>query len=99
KFRHEWFGHAEFCCRDSHQLAAINTVDQKGPAVAVLSCGGEGSGCHVTPTAGDGSAHNLEVDQKKTSSSFQCTKCHIQLGKQPVPESHLKAVAAMKDKK
>ena len=99
KFRHEWFSHAELSCQDCHKLAAINTTDVKGPAVAVLSCGGDGTGCHVTPTSKDGGALNLEIDQKKASASFQCTKCHFQLGKQAVPESHLKAVAAMKDKK
>lgn len=99
RFRHEWFSHAELSCQDCHQLAAINTTDAKGPAVAVLSCGGTGSGCHVTPTAADGGALNLEVDQKKARPSFECTKCHTQLGKQAVPESHLKALAAMKDKK
>lgn len=99
KFRHEWFSHAELSCQDCHRLAAINTTDVKGPSVAVLSCGGTGSGCHVTPTAADGGALNLEADQKKANPSFQCTKCHVQLGKQPVPDSHLKAIAAMKDKK
>jgi hypothetical protein len=99
KFRHEWFSHAELSCQDCHKLAAINTTDVKGPAVAVLSCGGDGTGCHVTPKSSDGGALNLEIDQKKASASFQCTKCHVQLGKQAVPESHLKAVAAVKDKK
>ncbi|MFL6276340.1 MAG: cytochrome c3 family protein [Blastocatellia bacterium] len=99
KFRHEWFSHAELSCQDCHKVAAINTTDPKGPTVAVLSCGGTGSGCHVTPSAADGGALNLEAEQKKASPAFQCTKCHVQLGKQPVPESHLKAIAAMKDKK
>lgn len=99
KFRHEWFSHAGLSCQDCHKPEAINTTDPKGPTVRPLSCGGDGSGCHVTPTAKDGGALNLEVEQKQASPSFQCTKCHVQLGKQPVPESHLKAIAAMKDKK
>jgi hypothetical protein len=95
RFRHEWVSHAELTCTDCHKLAAINTIDPKGPSVPVLSCGGSGSGCHITAKADDGGALNLEVDQKKANPGFQCTKCHIQLGKGPVPDSHLKALAAV----
>lgn len=96
KFRHEWLSHAELACTDCHKLAAISTIDTKGPSVAPLSCGGSGSGCHISAKADDPGDLNLEVDKKKADPGFQCTKCHVQLGKQPVPESHLKAVAAIK---
>jgi hypothetical protein len=96
KFRHEWFSHAELSCASCHNTAALNTLNEKGPSVAVLSCGG--SGCHITKTTDDGGALNAEADQKKAAATFQCTKCHAQLGKQPIPPSHLKAIAAIKDK-
>jgi len=99
KFRHEWVIHADLNCTDCHNTAKINTVDPKGPEVAVLSCGGAGTGCHVTATSDDGGALNLEFDQKKSDPGFQCTKCHGLLGKRSVPESHVSALAAIKNKK
>ena len=65
-------------------------------AVNVLSCGGSGSGCHVTPTTDDGGALNFEIDQRKAKATFQCIKCHINEGKKPVPESHSKAIIDIK---
>ncbi|MEK6302398.1 MAG: cytochrome c3 family protein [Acidobacteriota bacterium] len=99
KFRHEWVIHADLSCADCHTTAKINTVDAKGPEVPVLSCGGAGTGCHVTATSDDGGALNLEFDQKKSDPGFQCTKCHGLLGKRAAPESHISALAAIKNKK
>lgn len=98
KFRHEWFSHAELKCADCHKTAALNTVDGKGATVAVLSCGGTGSGCHITPTSEEGGALNFEIDQRQAKASFQCTKCHVSQGKKPLPESHANALSAIKKK-
>ncbi|MFY9611537.1 MAG: cytochrome c3 family protein [Blastocatellia bacterium] len=99
KFRHEWVIHADLSCTDCHNTAKINTLDGKGPEVPVLSCGGAGSGCHVTATSDEGGALNAEFDQKKSEPGFQCTKCHVLLGTRSAPESHISALAAIKDKK
>jgi hypothetical protein len=99
KFRHEWIIHADLSCTDCHNTAKVNTLDQKGPEVPVLSCGGSGSGCHITATSDEGGALNTEFDQKKADPVFQCTKCHAFLGKRPAPESHISALAAIKNKK
>jgi hypothetical protein len=99
KFRHEWVIHADLSCTDCHNTAKVNTLDQKGPEVPVLSCGGSGSGCHITATSDEGGALNTEFDQKKADPVFQCTKCHAFLGKRPAPESHISALAAIKNKK
>ncbi len=98
KFRHEWFSHVELKCTDCHTVAAINTADGRGAEVNVLSCGGSGSGCHITPTADEGGALNFEIAQRKTNAAFQCSKCHVQEGKKAIPESHLKALAAITKK-
>lgn len=99
KFRHEWIIHADLSCTDCHNTAKINTLDEKGPNVAVLSCGGAGSGCHVTATSNEGGALNAELDEKKAQAGFQCTKCHVLSGKGPAPESHINALAEIKNKK
>ena len=98
KFRHEWFSHAELKCTDCHTVAAINTADGKGAEVNVLSCGGTGSGCHITPTADEGGALNFEIAERQAKATFQCSKCHIQEGKKAIPESHLKALSAITKK-
>ena len=85
-FRHEV--HADVKCAQCHQAVTPN-------AVAVSSCGGA-EGCHVTATSGDGGILNYEVDQKKENAGFVCTKCHTDFGKAAVPESHLKAIEALK---
>jgi len=98
KFRHEWVVHADLSCTGCHSAARIDTLSDKGPEVPVLSCGGTGSGCHITPKSDDGGVLNAEVDQKKANSAFQCTKCHAVMGRNPVPASHLQALAAIKSK-
>ena len=98
KFRHEWVTHVDLACADCHQAAAIDTLSEGGPKVQVLSCGGSGTGCHVTATLEDGGALNAEVAEKKSDPNFQCTKCHAILGKRPVPQSHIAALTAIRNK-
>jgi hypothetical protein len=35
---------------------------------------------------------NYEIEQKRTKPGFQCVKCHILLGRNPVPQNHLEAI-------
>lgn len=97
-FRHEWFSHQELSCANCHTPTAIDTLDEKTKKVPIKSCGGGGEGCHITPTTDDGGILNYVIDQRKTNPAFQCTKCHIVFGKEPIPQSHLDAVNALKPK-
>ena len=66
----------------------MNLLDEK-TLVTVKSCGGSG-GCHIeTNTEG---ILNYEIEQKRAKPDFQCVKCHIILGKNPVPQNHLEAI-------
>jgi hypothetical protein len=76
----------------------MNTVDARTKKVKVLSCGGDGTGCHITPTSDDGGALNFEIDERKAKADFQCAKCHLSFGKSAIPESHLSAVTALAGK-
>lgn len=96
KFRHEWLPHAGLGCTSCHNVAAINTLDEKTKKVAVRSCGGEGTGCHIE--AGTDGILNLEIEKKKASPVFECSKCHINNGKKTAPETHFQAVAAAQKK-
>jgi hypothetical protein len=88
-FRHEWFSHAEMSCATCHNVETMNTAVPETKRVGLSSC----SMCHVTTTADDGGALNIEMDARKADPAFQCVKCHISFGKLPVPESHVKALA------
>ncbi len=90
RFRHEWPPH-DLACTTCHNTAAINPLEEATQRVPVLSCGGEGSGCHVEPT-GEG-ALNVAIARKKAEPNFQCTKCHVLNGRLPTPETHLRALS------
>jgi nitrate/TMAO reductase-like tetraheme cytochrome c subunit len=94
-FRHEWFSHAELSCAVCHNVSRMNTTELHTRKVPIVSCGGGGTGCHITPTSDDGGILNIEIDMRKTDSNYQCVKCHIAYGKAGIPESHIKAIAAM----
>jgi hypothetical protein len=87
-FRHEWTSHADLSCDTCHNVKAINTLEPATKKVAVSSCGT----CHTTATADDGGAINYEVESRRKNPAFQCAKCHIAFGKQPIPASHLKVL-------
>jgi len=97
-FRHEGGMHPDLSCMDCHKVTTMNTLDAESRKVHVLSCGGGGAGCHVTPTSDDGGALNLEIDGRKASAAFQCAKCHLLYGGAQTPASHAKAVEAFKQK-
>jgi hypothetical protein len=89
-FRHEWFSHAELSCATCHNVSKINTLDVATKKVPVSACGT----CHATATSDDGGALNFEIDERRKNAKFECSKCHLNFGKLPIPDSHLKAVAA-----
>jgi Cytochrome c7 and related cytochrome c len=97
-FRHEGGMHPDLSCMDCHKVTTMNTLDAESRKVHVLSCGGGGTGCHVTPTSDDGGALNLEIDGRKASAAFQCAKCHLIYGREQLPASHVKAVEAFQKK-
>lgn len=97
-FRHEWFSHAELTCAACHKTATINTLDEKTKKVPIKSCGGGGEGCHITATTDEGGILNYVIEQRKANPAFQCKKCHMIFGKQPVPQSHLDAITAFMKK-
>jgi hypothetical protein len=90
-FPHEGGAHPALSCTTCHNIPTMTTTDRKSLKVAVKSCGGA-EGCHVTATSDDGGALNFEIDQRKTKADFQCTKCHLVFGSQPVPPSHAEAI-------
>ena len=98
-FRHEGGEHPDLNCMGCHNVASstFNTLDAKTLKVPVRSCGGA-DGCHVTATTDDGGALNFEIDQKKKDPAFVCTKCHVTLGKEGIPESHPTAIPTPKPK-
>jgi hypothetical protein len=66
----------------------MNLLDER-TLVSVKSCGGEG-GCHIEKNT-EGIL-NYEIAQRRKDASFQCVKCHIIVGKNPVPQDHLDAL-------
>ncbi len=89
-FRHEFFAHEELACATCHNVTAMNTLDAATKRVPVTAC----ATCHATPTSDDGGALNFEIDKRKSDARFTCVKCHLVLGRMPVPKSHTDAVAA-----
>jgi ribosomal protein L44E len=96
-FRHEGGAHPDLNCTGCHNVPAMNTLEPRTLQVTVRSCGGA-DGCHITATTDDGGALNFEMDQKKKDPAFVCTKCHITLGKESVPEDHPSAIPTPKPK-
>jgi hypothetical protein len=88
RYQHDFDVHKELSCVDCHNPAVMNTLDEK-TFVTVKSCGGSG-GCHIE-TNSEGIL-NYEIEQKRKNPGFQCSKCHINLGKNPVPQNHLEAI-------
>jgi len=66
----------------------MNTADPATKKVPIASC----AMCHVSATLADGGALNYEADKRQKDAKFQCVKCHIVFGKQPMPPSHVEAL-------
>jgi hypothetical protein len=90
-FPHEGGMHSTLSCTSCHQIPTMNTADAKTLKVSVKSCGGT-EGCHITATSDEGGALNFEVDQRKAKADFQCIKCHLVFGSQPLPPNHVEAI-------
>jgi len=91
-FPHEGGMHPTLSCTSCHNIPTMNTAELKTLKVSVKSCGGA-EGCHITATSDEGGALNFEMDQRKAKADFQCTKCHLVFGSQPMPPSHVAALA------
>ncbi|HEX8188915.1 MAG TPA: cytochrome c3 family protein [Pyrinomonadaceae bacterium] len=91
-FPHEGGGHADLSCTTCHDAAKMNTLDPKTTRASLESC----AACHVTATAEEGGALNVEAEKRKADAAFQCTKCHVVYGRESLPDSHTKALAAAK---
>jgi hypothetical protein len=90
-FPHDGGPHPTLSCTTCHHIPTMNTAEATTLKVPVKSCGGA-EGCHVTATSDEGGALNYEIDQRKAKADFQCTKCHLVFGGQPVPASHIDAI-------
>lgn len=95
-FSHEGGMHTDVSCTVCHKVETMNTLDARSLKVSILSCGGGETGCHITQSADDGGALNIEIDQRSATASFACSKCHTTFGRSPLPQSHRDAVAAVK---
>ena len=92
-FRHENEMHQDQSCAACHKVSAMNTLDLTTLKVPVIAC----DTCHIGETADEG-ALNFEIEKKRADPAFRCAKCHIAFGKEPIPESHLKALPKPKEK-
>ncbi len=90
-FPHDGGMHPTLACTSCHNIPTMNTAEAATLKVPVKSCGGA-EGCHITATADEGGALNFEIDQRKGKPDFQCTKCHLVFGSQPLPANHLEAI-------
>lgn len=88
RYRHEFDVHNELGCVSCHNPAVMNTLEEK-TLVSVKSCGGSG-GCHIE--ANTEGILNYEIEERRKKPGFQCVKCHIILGKNPVPQNHVEAI-------
>lgn len=89
-FSHDEDKHKSRGCTSCHiNITAINLLDEKTIRVPILTCGS--SACHINQKPKK--ILNEEVSKREADPTFQCTKCHINFGKDKVPKSHLDAVS------
>ena len=87
-FSHEEGSHKLDCTVCHVQITSFNTLDERTLKVPILTCGG--SGCHID--ARTNRWLNQEVGKRAADANFRCIKCHVNLGTQKAPQSHLDAV-------
>jgi Cytochrome c7 and related cytochrome c len=95
-FRHEGGLHPTLTCTTCHNVTKLDTLDDRTKVIPVRTCGGAGTGCHIATTADEVGALNFELDAKRAKPAFQCVKCHLNYGKEPIPQSHASALPALK---
>ncbi|HEX8503567.1 MAG TPA: hypothetical protein VF659_23485 [Pyrinomonadaceae bacterium] len=87
-FSHEVGSHKPLDCTYCHvNITSLSVVDERTLKVPILTCGG--SGCHIDPRTKKWL--DQEVAQKASDPNFRCVKCHVNLGTQKAPQSHLAA--------
>mgnify|MGYP001313660425 CR=1 FL=1 len=89
-FRHEHFAHADLSCSTCHSVETMKTNEPATTRVSISSC----ATCHATATLDDGGALNYEADMRSKNAKFECVKCHLVFGRQPIPSTHLEAIKA-----
>jgi hypothetical protein len=93
-FRHEGGMHPDQGCSTCHKASAINALDVTTLKIPITAC----DLCHIAETADEGAALNFETEKRRADPTFQCTKCHIAFGKEPIPTSHMNAIPKAKAK-
>lgn len=89
-FRHEHFAHVDLSCSTCHSVESMKTNEPASTRVSISSC----ATCHATATLDDGGALNYEADMRSKNAKFECVKCHLVFGRQPIPTTHLEAIRA-----
>jgi hypothetical protein len=84
-FRHEGGMHADVGCATCHDVAKMDTADDRTTKVSAASC----ATCHVTDTTDDGGAMNYEIDKRRADAAFRCEKCHFAFSGEAVPAAHV----------
>ncbi|MCA1593990.1 MAG: hypothetical protein LC754_15325 [Acidobacteria bacterium] len=97
-FRHEETKHENVGCTACHiNISAISLLDARTLNVPLLTCGGGGTGCHIKATIPK-KILNIEVEKRRADPAFRCVKCHLNYGREALPQTHLDAVSPPKAK-
>lgn len=88
-FRHEKADHIKVGCTACHiYITSSENLAAGFDLVPIKTCAS--SSCHGNTNKSSGSKKIIfdEVEQRKKDPSYACAKCHINLGREPVPKSH-----------
>ncbi|HEV7891852.1 MAG TPA: hypothetical protein VGP08_14510 [Pyrinomonadaceae bacterium] len=88
-FRHEKADHIKVGCTACHIFITSSDELTAGfDLVPIKTCAS--SSCHGNTNKSSGAKKIIfdEVEQRKKDASYACAKCHINLGREPVPKSH-----------
>lgn len=88
-FRHEKADHIKGGCTSCHiYITSSDSLAAGFDLVPIKTCAS--SSCHGNTNKSSGSKKIIfdEVEQRKKDPSYACAKCHINLGREPVPKSH-----------
>lgn len=88
RFRHEISSHSSQDCATCHvRITASDATADDMLYVPIQTCASSTSRCHGS-TRVPYNIINRELEKRKTEPSFDCTKCHINLGREAAPASH-----------
>jgi hypothetical protein len=88
-FRHEKADHIKVGCTACHiYITSSDKLAAGFDFVPIKTCAS--SSCHGNTNKSSGSKKIIfdEVEQRKKDPLYACAKCHINLGREPVPKSH-----------